>query len=144
MIILDTTVLVYSVGVEHTFREPCRRLVAAIAGREIEATTTPEVIQEFCHVWSRRRPRCDAVERAGLFVDLLAPLLVVDQAVLGRGLQVFESTPALGGFDSILAGSALAAGAHALVSADRVFGTVPMLHHVMPDAAGVAQLIGAG
>jgi uncharacterized protein len=40
VIVLDTTVLVYAVGSEHTLRQPCRDLVQAIFDRRIEATTT--------------------------------------------------------------------------------------------------------
>jgi predicted nucleic acid-binding protein len=54
MIVLDTTVLVYAVGADHSLRRPCRDLVEAIAERRIEATTTVEVIQEFVHVRGRR------------------------------------------------------------------------------------------
>lgn len=60
MIVLDTTVLVYAKGADHRFREPCRDLIAAVAADRIEATTTPEVIQEFVHIRARRRGRNDA------------------------------------------------------------------------------------
>ena len=44
MIVLDTTVLVYSVGSDHPLRAPCRSLIEAIGDGEIAATTTVEVI----------------------------------------------------------------------------------------------------
>ena len=61
LIVVDTSILVYATGVEHPLRTPCRELIAAIADGEIQATTTPEVIQEFVHVRSRRVSRRDAV-----------------------------------------------------------------------------------
>ena len=54
MIVLDTTVLVYALGGEHALREPCQRLVEAVAEGRVEATTTVEVIQEFVRVRARR------------------------------------------------------------------------------------------
>ena len=70
MILLDTTVLVYAVGDAHPLRQPCRQLVEAVRDAHLRATTTTEVIQEFAHVRSRRRPRHDA---AAFFYDLRSP-----------------------------------------------------------------------
>jgi len=141
VIVLDTTVLVYAVGTDHVLRAPCRRLLEAIASREVAATTTPEVIQEFVHVRSRRRDRSESV-RLGLdWAALLAPLVVVDEAALASGLHLYERTAGLGSFDAVLAATAQALGASALVSADQRFAAVSDMRHVVPDAAGVDSLL---
>ncbi len=141
MIVLDTTVLVYAKGAEHPLRDPCRRLVAAIAAGRIEAATTAEVIQEFVHVRARRRDRGDAAALGRDYAELLAPLLHVTREDLLRGLSLFERTERLGAFDSVLAAAALAAGSVALVSSDPAFADVPDLAHVIPDAAGVDSVL---
>ncbi len=144
MIVLDTTVLVYAKGTEHPHRDPCRRLIAAIADAQIEATTTVEVIQEFVHVRARRRGRADA---AGLGVDyasVLSPLLRIDGDDLRDGLRLFQSVDGLGALDAVLAAAATAGGATALVSADRAFAGLPGLPNVIPDAEGVRRLISPG
>ena|SRR5881398_12120 len=141
MVVLDTTVLVYAKGAEHPLREPCRRLIAAVAAGELEATTTVEAIQEFAHVRARRRGRTDAARLARSFAALLDPLLTVSAADLERGLTLFESAERLGPFDAVLAAAAEAAGAKALVSADAGFAELRRVPHVVPDSAGVAALI---
>lgn len=141
MIVLDTTVLIYAVGNEHPFRQPCRDLVAAIQSGDLRATTTPEVVQEFVHVRSRRRSRQDAVEVGADFADLLSPLLVVDEPALRAGLRIFADADRVGSFDAVLAAVALDRGAVALVSADGGFAAVKELRHVVPDHAGVAELL---
>ena len=73
MIVLDTTVLVYAKGADHPLRDPSRRLIAAVADRELQATTTVEVIQEFVHVRARRRGRADAVALGNDYSDLSPP-----------------------------------------------------------------------
>ena len=55
---------------------------------------------------------------------------------------VFERNAHLGPFDTVLAAAALDVGAAALVSADGGFAEVTDLPHVMPDAFGVASLLG--
>lgn len=141
MIVFDTTVLVYAKGAEHRFRDPCRALIAAVSDRRVEATTTAEAIQEFVHVRARRRGRPDAVGLGNDYAELLAPLLPVTREHLQRGLALFEHAERLGAFDAVLAATASAAGAEALVSADAAFSAVEGLRHVTPDAAGVASLL---
>jgi uncharacterized protein len=142
MIVLDTTVLVYAKGADHPLRDPCRRLIDAIAHDEIEATSTVEVIQEFVHVRAQRRERADAVALGGDYADLLAPLVTVDEERLRRGLALFEHNKRLGAFDAVLAATAIDLDASALVSADAAFTDVRGLTHIAPDDEGVEKLLG--
>jgi len=120
VILLDTTVLAYAVGTDHPLRRPARDLVAEISQGRIIATTTVEVVQEFCHVRARRRGRADALGVARDVVQLLTPLTTVTEADLEQGLVLFEQHPALGSFDAVLAATTLRCEA-TLVSADRAF-----------------------
>lgn len=132
----------YAKSGDHPYREPCRELVAAVRAGQLPATTTVEVIQEF--VWGKaaRRGRSAAVELARDYLDLLAPLLPVGDSAAREGLRLFERHPSLGSFDAMLAAVAVEAGAEALVSTDAAFGEIRGLGHVIPDHAGVAQLLG--
>jgi uncharacterized protein len=141
VILVDTTVLVYAVGDRHDLREPARLLLAAVAEGGLRATTTPEVIQEFVHVRSRRRDRADAGRLGAAYADLLSPLLEVGEADLREGLRLFERTPALGAFDAVLASVALRGGATALVSADRAFESVRDLRIVDLEGLDLESLV---
>lgn len=143
MIVLDTTVLAYAVGVDHPLREPSARLLLAIGEGRIEATTTAEVLQEFVHVRARHLPRGEAVALARDFAQALSPLLVVDEAALDRGLDLFARHDGLGSFDAVLAATALTNDAEALVSADMGFASVPRLKHVAPGTAEFERLLAA-
>lgn len=133
MIVLDTTILVYSVGREHSLREPCRGLLELIRDGDVRATTTVEVIQEFTHVRSRRRPRIEAAERAREFARGLSPLIRPEDGDLLGGLDLFEVTSDAGPFDAVLAAVVQRRG-WALASADRSFGQVPGFAHLNPSA----------
>ena len=141
MIVLDTTVLVYAAGVDHPLKEPCRRLIAAVADGAVAATTTVEVLQELAHVCARRRGRDDAAALGAAYATLLSPLLPVGSDDLDEGLRLFRAVPSLGAFDCVLAATALRRSATALVSADAAFAGVPGLVAVQPDAAGVERLL---
>ncbi len=127
MIVLDTTVLAYAVGAEHPLREPSRRVLAAIRDGAVAATTTADVIQEFAHGYARRRPRATAAAHARRYATLLAPLLAPTENDLIAGLRLFEKNERLDAFDAVLAATALAHDAQALVSADRAFENVRRL-----------------
>lgn len=142
MIVLDTTVLVYALGSEHPLREPCRDLIGAISEGTLQATTTIEVLQEFCHVRARRRDREDAARRTRDYLDLLAPLLTVGERDLSEGLRLYERSERLGAFDAVLAAAARGVNAAGLVSADTAFGDADVAH-VVPDTDGVAALLRA-
>ena len=141
MIVLDTTVLVYAVGADHPLREPCQRLIRAVADGTILATTTVEVIQEFTHVRARRRDRKDAAALARDYIELLSPLLIVEETDLREGLRLFEEGTGFGSSDAVLAAAAHAAGAEALVSADTGFAGIAAVRHIVPDVDGVRGLL---
>lgn len=143
MIVLDTSVLVYAIGVAHPLRDPCRRLIDTLGTGRLDATTTVRVIQELVHVRARRRPRADAAQQGRDFATLLAPLLRPTTEDLSDGLVLFEAHTELGAFDAVLAATAIGRGAEALVSADRAFGAVAGLRLLLPGSAELEQLLGA-
>lgn len=134
MIVLDTTVLVYAVGEDHRWHQPCADLVAALGAGRLVATTTVEVIQEFVHVWARRRVRDAAAALGADFATLLSPLLPVGIDDLRRGLAIWRGLERVGSFDAVLAAATISTGA-TLVSADRAFSEIDGLVHRLPDAA---------
>ena len=144
MIVLDTTVLVYAVGGGHPLREPSRRLVDAIGQGHVMATTTVEVVQEFAHVYARRRSRQDAADRAADFATLLGPLVHPDEADLRRGLELFVAHASLGAFDAVLAAIVLnTQHLTAVVSADAAFGDIPGLRWLDPAVGDVVSAAAA-
>ncbi len=141
MIVLDTTILAYALGSDHPLQAPCRRLIEAVTEGRLEASTTPEVVQEFVHVRTRRRGREDASRQGRDYASLLAPLLLVDEAALLLGLRLFEEHQELGAFDAVLAATAIAQGADALISADRAFARIRGLTYIDPATRGLASLL---
>jgi predicted nucleic acid-binding protein len=142
VILLDTTVLAYAVGHDHPYREPSRRLVEAASSGTERMTTTVQVIQEFAHVYARRRTRSTAVSLARSYVDLLSPLVEATSEDLDLGLRLFERHERLGAFDAVLAATALRLEVDALVSGDATFSSVPKLPFVALDSGELDRLVG--
>jgi len=142
LIVLDTPVLVYSVGGPHPLRDAARRLIATLKGRTLEATTTPDVIQEFMHVHSRRRSRGEAAAHARRWASLLTPLVPTTHEDMTAAVRLFERYERLNAFDALLIAVALRENATALVSADRAFADVPKLSFVELGSPELKRLLG--
>ncbi|MGH7704601.1 MAG: type II toxin-antitoxin system VapC family toxin [Candidatus Dormibacteria bacterium] len=133
MILLDTTILVYALGTEHPLRAPSRALVELVRDGVVRACTTVEVVQEFAHVRSRRRPRAEAAARAKEYAVGFSPLTRPDEDDVFRGLDLFADPGGLGPVDAVLAATALRR-AWSLASADRSFGQVKGLVYLDPSS----------
>jgi len=129
MLVVDTSVLVYASGVEHPLREPAIRLFRDVAEKRIEATTTPEVLQEYAHVRGRRDDRARAVRQAERFAGLLAPLTIVSGDDVLQGLRMWSEVPGLGAFDAVL-GSVASTRGWPVVSSDRGFSKAPSIEWI--------------
>lgn len=141
MIVVDTTILLYAVGKEHPLAEPSRRLLSAAHDGRLQATTIVEAIQEFAHVYARRRERRDAARMARDYAQGLSPLIPIGGAELDAALSLFERHPELGAFDALVAAAAIAHDAEALVSADADFAVVPRLRLVRPGTPAFEELL---
>ena len=141
MIVVDTTILAYAVGLPHPLKDPSKRFLDAVSAGRVHATTSVEVIQEFAHIRSRRFPRAEAVRVARGFARLLSPLLSTSEEALERGLSIYERKPDLGNFDAVLAATAIANDARALLSADTAFASIPKLRHVVPGTPEFNSLL---
>jgi hypothetical protein len=142
LIVLDTTVFVYAVGVEHPLKESSKRVLEAVQSGAVQGATTAGVLQEFADVRARRRPRSDAVALARDFAALLSPLQRVEESDLDLGLRIFERSDQLGSFDAVLAAVAINRDAEALISTDRGFRGVRRLRHVDMGGPELDELLG--
>lgn len=143
MLLIDTNVLMYASGGDHPLRDPSKHIIAQISEGRLKAMTTPEAIQEFAHIFGRRRGRRAATQLAMEFATLLAPLRMTEAEHIEQGLALWQEHEELGAFDAVLAAVALDTKYTTIVSADRAFAVVPGLRHVYPDTEGITSLLGA-
>ena len=137
--ILDTNVLIYAVGGEHPLREPARRLIAAIRAGAVLATTSVLVLQEVTYVYARRRGGAEAAALVRSYVDLLEPLLAVEQVHLMTALRLVEKYE-LRPSDALIAAAAVQT-SYLLVTADRAFADVPEVQTVFLADGTVERLL---
>jgi uncharacterized protein len=130
VLLLDTNVFVYAVGREHRLRRPAQTLLRAAEARRVAITTTPEVIQEFLHVYAARRPRDEAADRADEIVAMCDPMPLEQASAVSIAIELFRQHRQMDAFDCLLAATALREDVDGLVSADRAFAGVANLRWI--------------
>jgi predicted nucleic acid-binding protein len=135
---VDANVIVYA-GSESEYREPCLRILEAVARGAADGRTSPAVLEE---VWYVERSG-----RAGALEDLTAhaytiftPLLPVTDDAFRVALEVKKAS--LGPADRLHVGTCRTSGIVTIVSADSGFGGVRGLRRVDPlDPTGLDRLL---
>ena len=137
-VLLDSAVLIYSIGGAHPYREPCRQLMEAIRRGTVDASTTALAIQEVMHQRARRTG--DRVAAAAVARDLSTVLGVHDLrgSDARRAAALFADHAALDAADAWHAAVAIDRGVTTIVSPDPAFDAVPGLVRLDPGAAAAA------
>ncbi|MEX0880715.1 MAG: type II toxin-antitoxin system VapC family toxin [Thermoanaerobaculia bacterium] len=134
-VFLDTNVFLYAAGSAHPSKEPCVRVLRAVADGSLDATINSEVVQEILYVLARRNRRSDGVglsrRVAALFPDLLP---VTREDALGA-CDLVEKYPRLSVRDAVHAASMLRNGIERVVSVDADFDQIREVHRVSPESA---------
>lgn len=133
--VVDTNVFVYARGLDHPYREPCRRLVDGARQGRLRLDASVELVQEFSHLLLRRGvDRDEAVEEAAQ-VQAQCRIHPFDDQVLALALGMVRHYPRLGVRDAVHAATAMAVGVPQLLSADRVFDMVAEVERIDPTRA---------
>jgi predicted nucleic acid-binding protein len=139
--LFDTSVFLYALGGEHSYREPCRAILLEMRGRRLAGEVSIELIHEFAHVRCRRgRSRSDAAESARDIAGV-CPSHAVVRSDIERALDLWSEHESLDMRDAIFAAQALNREIDAIVSSDRGFDGIDGLERIDPaDAEAVASL----
>ena len=116
---IDANIPIYAAGREHTYREPCIRVLAAVNDNPAAFVTNAEVFQEIMHHY-RRTERWEAGQ-----------VVVESFAAMMRG-RVSSVT-----IEDVLAAGQLARAHHGLSSRD-------LLHLAVMRRLGVSRIVTAG
>lgn len=141
MLLLDTNILVYAVGRDHPLRQPAQALLRAADDGRVAITTTPDVIQEFTHIYSLTRPRDETAERALDVARACSPLVTSHESDVSVAIELFRRHERIDAFDCLLAATALRENVDGLVSADRAFAAVADLRWIDLADLDVEDLI---
>lgn len=138
--LVDANVIVYAAS-EGPYRAPCRRVLEAVARGDADGRTSPAVLEE---VWFLERSgRLGAVEGLTRHAyTIFSPLLPVTDEAFRVALEL--RAPGLGPADRVHAGTCIASGIPAILSADASFDGLRGLRRVDPlDERRLGRLLAA-
>jgi predicted nucleic acid-binding protein len=135
---VDANAILYS-ALEGPGREPCLRVLKAIAAGEAQGRTSPAVLEEVWHVAQRRFPTVlDGLVESAL--TIFSPLLPLTEGALRFALELPDS--ALDPNDRLHLGTCRSEGIEAVLTADRAFDAAPGVERIDPlDEGAVERLL---
>lgn len=135
---VDANAIIYS-ALEGPGREPCLRVLEAVAAGDTQGRTSPAVLEEVWHVALRRYPgQLDGLVESAL--TIFSPLLPVTEEALEQALALGGS--ALGPNDKLHLGTCRTEGIKVVLSADRAFDQAAGIERVDPlDPVAVEHLL---
>lgn len=137
---IDTNVLLYAAGVEHPYREACRRVLEAVVRGELKAATSAEVLQEVLHIYWRRGRASAGREMAESVMEILSPdgVLPVTGEDVRRAAALLELLAGVGlsPRDCLHLAVMERAGIERIVTADAAFDHAPGITRVDPIRLG--------
>ena len=131
---IDTNVPLYAAGGEHPLREPCQRLIRAIAAGELEAMTDVEVFQELLHRYFHIGQR-----QTGLLLFdhfhriMLGHVLPIDDAILLRARELADEHPSLSPRDLVHLAVMERYQLQEIITADKGFENLAGIRRVSPE-----------
>lgn len=135
---VDANAIIYS-ALDGPGREPCLRVLEAVAAGEAQGRTSTAVLEEVWHVALRRYPgQLEGLVESAM--TIFSPLLPVTEEALRRALSLEDS--ALGPNDRLHVGTCRTEGIAVVLSADRAFDQAPGIERVDPlDPKAVQHLL---
>lgn len=134
-VFLDANIFLYAVGGPGPHREPCRAVLAAVAGGTIEGVTSTEVLQEVLHVRARRADLKDAALAVRSAAALVAEVLPVAVADMLTACQILDAHSSIEARDAVHAAVMKNASITAIVSVDKDFDVFKYIKRLTPHDA---------
>lgn len=134
MKLLDANVVIYALGRDHPYREPCRAIIKQLEERPHDYAADTEMLQEILHVFSFRADVNKGVVAVGRLLDLFPDVIPITGAEIGTASRLIGQPPRLSVSDAIHAAVVMERGLEGIVSADRAFDHVPGLRRFDPVA----------
>lgn len=131
---LDTNIFMYAAGQEHPLKAPCVRILRRVAGEELEAVTSTEVLQEILYRYGTVGETQRGLRLARLAVEQVGgAILPVTLKDMQRAFELVERHgDAIAARDAVHAATMLNNGLTRLLSADTHFDAIAGITRMDP------------
>jgi len=129
---LDTNILMYAIGRDHPYKEPCIRILELIEDEAIRVVSNVEVLQEILHRYRSLREYEIASNAFVHFKALCDEILPVDEVDLDLAFRILEGAPEIAVRDAIHAATMLNRGLERILSTDTHFDKIEGIVRIDP------------
>jgi hypothetical protein len=124
----------YAAGADHVLREPCRKIMKAIAAGQVEAVTDAEIFQEILYRYMHIGQREKGFTIFDLFGEVMMDrILPIEHADVRSARSLAEQYPFLSPRDLIHLAVMLRYGLTAITTADTGFDRIDAVKRIDPS-----------
>ena len=95
MKLIDTNIIIYSLGKEHPLKEPCRSFIAKIASGVIAANIDVEVLQEVLYVYAYRNERIKGIAACRYLLDIFPNPFPISKNEISLAISFMDKYPSI-------------------------------------------------
>jgi predicted nucleic acid-binding protein len=137
---LDSNILLYAVGEQSRYREPCRDVLRRVASRSVVGETSILTVQEVVH-HRQRRGDVTPASHGRQVLSICSATHPLDESIGLTAMALMDDEPELQVSDAMHAATALRHGISLVVSADDDFDGIPGIARIDPlDRTRLAAL----
>jgi predicted nucleic acid-binding protein len=131
-VFLDANILMYAVGKDHLYREPCREILRRIEADDLVVVTSVEVLQELLHRYRSLGQLDLATTVYRATKDLCEEILPVTEEDIDYAHELLQAHPLINVRDALHAATALRRGIKRILSTDSHFDDLPGITRLDP------------
>ena len=132
MKLLDTNIVIYAMGRDHPYREPCRAIVNQLSVSTHDYAIDAEVLQELLYVFHNRGDAATGIGAVNNLTELFLDIIPISANQILGATKLLKQTSRLSVRDAIHAAVVLEHVLEGIVSSDRDFDEVAGLRRFDP------------
>lgn len=129
---LDTNIIMYSAGKEHSLQVPCQNIISLITENRLSVIINTEVCQEILYRYSSIQMVEKAIELTTRIMDLVDSVLPVTGIEIETAMSLLKKYPTIDSRDAIHAASMLNYGIKEIISTDKHFDILTEIKRIDP------------
>jgi len=122
--LIDTNIILYSLGREHPLKEPCKRLIAKIASGEITANIDVEILQEVLYIYAHRNERVKGIAACRYLLDIFPNPFPISKNEISSAISFLDKYPSIVSRDAIHAAVVVNNKLKGIISEDSDFAVI--------------------
>lgn len=124
MKLIDTNIILYSLGREHPLKEPCRNIIYKVVSGDISANIDVETIQEVFHIYASRNERQKAVKASRYLLEIFPEPFWISKSEILLAISLLDRYPSLVARDAIHAAVVMSNKLSGIISEDKDFDMI--------------------